>query len=108
MLTEVQVNFTAFFFADYLPILGWIDVLTGKQSRLEQIFVRLDRFYQKIIDEHIDENKNNPCGEDFVDSLLRLQHDERRITFDQIKGVLMVSPQFTFKNGLRLFPPWLT
>ncbi|KAF3329719.1 cytochrome P450 71A1-like protein [Carex littledalei] len=89
MLTEVQENFMAFFFADYLPILGWIDVLTGKQSRLEQIFVRLDRFYQKIIDEHIDQNKNDPCGENFVDSLLRLQHDEKRINFDQIKGVLM-------------------
>ncbi|KAJ4811070.1 Cytochrome P450 [Rhynchospora pubera] len=89
MLLEAQENLMAFFFTDYLPMLGWVDVLTGKQRRLEQIFARLDRFYQKIIDEHLDRNKSDACGEDFVDVLLRLERDEKRINLDQIKGVLM-------------------
>jgi cytochrome P450 family 71 subfamily A len=95
MLTEVQENLMAFFFADYFSMLGWLDVLTRKQHRLEQIFVRLDLFYQTIIDEHVNKHKNDACGEDFVDSLLCLQ-EEKRINLDQIKGLFMVSSQFTF------------
>lgn len=80
-----------FFVANYLPSLGWIDRLTGMQSRLENIFLQLDGFYQQLIDKHVE----HPTGpqddqdEDTIDALLRIQKDVDYITQDHIKGVLM-------------------
>lgn len=80
-----------FFVADHVPIFGWVDMLTGMKARLEKIFIELDDFYQKLIDEHIDPSTlQYGQDEDTIDALLRIQKDANYITQDHIKGVLMV------------------
>ncbi|XP_020111902.1 cytochrome P450 71A1-like [Ananas comosus] len=90
ILNETQAMLAGFFIADYLPIIGWADWLTGMRARLEKNFIDLDRFYQRVIDEHLDTvQQQRGSSEDFVHILLRMQKDENSLTTDQIKAVLM-------------------
>ncbi|GJN27264.1 hypothetical protein PR202_gb15270 [Eleusine coracana subsp. coracana] len=94
VLEETQRLLGAFFVADYVPWLGWLDVLRGLRRRLER---DLDAFYERVIDEHIDKRgeiskKEEDEEEDLVDVLLDLHGDPaHRNTFssrDHIKGIL--------------------
>ncbi|XP_020082497.1 cytochrome P450 71A1-like isoform X3 [Ananas comosus] len=91
ILNEAQAVLGGFFIADYLPIIGWADWLTGMRARLEKNFIDLDRFYQQVLDEHLDraQQQQRDSSEDLVDILLRMQKDEKSLTTDQIKGALM-------------------
>ncbi|XP_010905756.1 cytochrome P450 71A9 [Elaeis guineensis] len=90
ILKEAQAMLGGFFVANYLPIFGWVDKLTGMQTRLEKIFLELDDFYQQLIDEHIDPSRlQYDQDEDTIDALLRIQKDANYITQEHIKGVLM-------------------
>ncbi|XP_021759822.1 cytochrome P450 83B1-like isoform X1 [Chenopodium quinoa] len=92
LLNDAQAMFTAFFFTDYFPSIGWLDKLTGQSSRLEKTFKDLDVFYDEIINDHLDPNRPVSETEDIIDVLLHLRK-ERAFTFDltldHIKGVLM-------------------
>ncbi|CAN1163451.1 Cytochrome P450 83B1 [Linum perenne] len=91
LLNESQAMFTSFFFADYIPVLSFIDTLTGLSSRLDKSFKELDTFYQEIIDEHLDPNRAKPDQEDILDILLQIWKDRSfkvRLTFDNIKAIL--------------------
>ena len=90
MLKESQDVFAGLFFADYLPVLGWLDVLTGMRGKLEKNFRELDEFYQKVIKEHMDERRSHGEGEDTMDALLRIQKEATHLTMEHIKGILMV------------------
>ncbi|KAH9610635.1 hypothetical protein KSS87_017123 [Heliosperma pusillum] len=78
LLHEAEVMFIDLMYSDYFPLFGWLDKLTGKSDRLEKIFLDLDAFYQKIIDDHLDSNKchNNNHREDLVDVLLQLRKEQ--------------------------------
>ncbi|KAL6882541.1 hypothetical protein ACP4OV_011231 [Aristida adscensionis] len=90
VLEETQGLAGAFFLADYMPWLGWLDTLRGLRRRLDQHFLQLDAFYEKIIDDHL--NKRSVSKEeDLVDVLLRLHEDpDHGHTFSRsrIKGIL--------------------
>ncbi|MCI11622.1 cytochrome P450 83B1-like, partial [Trifolium medium] len=74
MMPELEAMLTAFFVSDYIPFMGWIDKLSGLRARLERIFKEMDEFYQKVIDEHLDPNRQNTDEEvNFVDVLLQLK-----------------------------------
>ncbi|KAL6652519.1 hypothetical protein ACP70R_011444 [Stipagrostis hirtigluma subsp. patula] len=92
VLEETQKLLGAFFFADYIPSLGWLDALLGLRRRLERNFHELDAFYERVIDEHLNKRAVSKEEEDLVDVLLRLHGDPaHRSTFgsrDQIKGIL--------------------
>ncbi|WCJ19256.1 cytochrome P450 family 71 subfamily B polypeptide 34 [Euphorbia peplus] len=92
LLEETQNLFTAFFVSDYLPVLGFVDKLTGLMSRLEKNFQDFDRFYEEIIKEHLDPNRSKP-EEDILDVLLHIWKDgsfkNQLMTFDHIKAVLV-------------------
>jgi len=93
LLNELQALMGTFFISDYIPLMGWVDKLRGLNARLEQNFKELDRFYQDVIDEHMDPNREYAYEKDMVDVLLHLKNDRSLpidITFDHIKGVLMV------------------
>ncbi|XP_068664934.1 cytochrome P450 71A1-like [Aristolochia californica] len=79
---------SAFFIMDYLPQLGWIDVLTGLFGRLRKNFNELDSLYENVFEEHLDKKSPTPEKEAFVDILLRLQR-ELNLGTDDIKGTLM-------------------
>ncbi|XP_068639621.1 cytochrome P450 71A1-like [Aristolochia californica] len=83
---ETRLLTSTFFFTDYLPQLGWIDVLTGLFGRLTKNCADLDSFLETIIQEHLD--GPSPEKEDFIDALLRLQKD-RCLVREEIKGLLL-------------------
>ncbi|KAH9784300.1 cytochrome P450 83B1 [Citrus sinensis] len=95
LLNETQALFVSFFVTDYFPFMGWIDKFTGKMQRLQNNFQELDRFYQELIDEHLDPNRTKsklPQQEDIIDVLLQIRKDRGfkvDLTLDNIKAVLM-------------------
>jgi len=101
MLHEFEALLTAFFVSDYIPFMGWIDKLSGLRARLERNFKAMDAFYQEVIDEHLDPNRQHTDGEFIVDVLLQLKKQRLfsiDLTFDHIKGVLMVCCLNSFSN----------
>ncbi|CAN0872315.1 Cytochrome P450 83B1 [Linum grandiflorum] len=91
LLNESQAMLTSFFFADYFPVLGFIDKVTGLNTRLNKNFKELDSFYQEIIDEHLDPDRVKPEQEDILDVLLQILKDPSfkvQLTFDHIKAIL--------------------
>ncbi|CAL5211116.1 unnamed protein product [Lathyrus oleraceus] len=93
MLPEFQALLAEFFVADYIPFTGWIDKVRGLHGRVDKSFKEFDEFYQEIIDEHLDPNREQIKDEEvIVDVLLQLMKERSLpfdITFDHIKGVLM-------------------
>jgi len=93
LLNELQAMVGTFFVSDYIPLMGWVDKVRGLHARLERNFEEFDRFYQDVIDEHMDPTREYADELDMVDALLQLKNDRSLpidITFDHIKGVLMV------------------
>jgi hypothetical protein len=94
MLHEFEALLIAFFVSDYIPFTGWIDKLSGLRARLERNFQEMDEFYQEVIDEHLDPSRTHGDDEEvIVDVLLQLKKERLfpiDLTFDHIKGVLMV------------------
>ncbi|KAI5391571.1 cytochrome P450 83B1 [Lathyrus oleraceus] len=92
MLHEFEAMMSSFFVSDYIPFMGWIDKVTGLRARLERNFKEMDEFYQEVIDEHLDPNRQHTDEEVIVDVLLQLKKQRLfsiDLTFDHIKGVLM-------------------
>ncbi|TKY63687.1 cytochrome P450 family 71 protein [Spatholobus suberectus] len=92
LLNECQAMMGTLFFSDYIPFSGWIDKLTGLHARLQRNFKELDKFYQEVIDEHMDPNRKTPENEDIIDVLLQLKKQRSfsvDLTNDHIKAVFM-------------------
>ncbi|KAL6652520.1 hypothetical protein ACP70R_011445 [Stipagrostis hirtigluma subsp. patula] len=98
VLLEAQKLFAAFFVADYMPWLGWLDTLRGMRSRLERNFHELDTVFERVINDHLKKHalskeEEEEEEEDLVDVLLRLHGDPaHRDTFSsrsRIKAILM-------------------
>ncbi|KAH9784060.1 cytochrome P450 83B1 [Citrus sinensis] len=94
LLREIQALSIAFFVTDYFPFMGWIDKLTGMMRRMENNFQESDRFYQELIDEHLDpkRTKADMQQEDLIDVLLQIRKHRGfkvDLTLDHIKAVLM-------------------
>ncbi|XP_073047584.1 6,7,8-trihydroxycoumarin synthase-like [Primulina eburnea] len=91
LVHEVQAVLTGFFWADYFPMLGWMDKVTGMVSRLEKCFENMDSFYQELIDEHISSNRPQSMEGDILDILIKLKEGNASsvVSWDHIKGMLM-------------------
>ncbi|EOY19785.1 Cytochrome P450, putative [Theobroma cacao] len=92
LLNETQAMLGSFFVSDFLPFMSWVDRLSGLLDRLEKNFKDFDRFYQELINEHLDPNRSKPKQEDIIDVLLQIRKDRAfqvDLTFDHIKAVLM-------------------
>lgn len=95
ILAETQAMAGSFFFSDFFPFMGWVDTLTGKNRRLKKAFEDSDKFYQELVDEHLDPNrpKVDQQQEDIIDVLLRIRKNSETkidLTWKHIKAVLMV------------------
>ncbi|XP_050221330.1 cytochrome P450 71A9-like [Mercurialis annua] len=91
LLGEAQEILGGFCIADFFPRMEWVCKFNGLEARAEKTFGQLDKFYDKILEEHLDPDRPEPEHEDLVDVLLRLQRDDSRNTSlsnDSIKGVL--------------------
>ncbi|KDO39891.1 hypothetical protein CISIN_1g013651mg [Citrus sinensis] len=93
--TLLNETLVSFFVPDYFPLIGWIDKLTGMMQRLQNSFQELDRFYQELMDEHLDPNRTKSelaQQEDIIDVLLQIRKNcgfKVDLTLDHIKAVLM-------------------
>ncbi|CAN6213767.1 unnamed protein product [Urochloa humidicola] len=94
----------SFTFEDFFPAsrLAWCaDVLTGAAGRRRRIFGQIDRFFDSVIDKHLEpERLQAGVQEDMVDALVKMwreQDDESvGLTRAHIKGILMD----TFSGGI--------
>jgi len=94
LFSECEAMMATLFVSDYIPFMGWIDKLRGLHGRLERSFKEMDKFYQEVIDEHMEySHKKTPEEEDIVDVLLQLKKENSfstDLTNNTIKAVLMV------------------
>ncbi|KAF8392935.1 hypothetical protein HHK36_021175 [Tetracentron sinense] len=94
LMVEAFAILGSFSGTDLFPPFGWIiDVLTGLHARIEKCFHDFDDFYQRIIDEHLDPEREKPEHEDIIDVMLGLERDEfgAKFTNEHVKAILMVS-----------------
>ncbi|XLU18045.1 hypothetical protein S245_054111, partial [Arachis hypogaea] len=96
LLNEAQALLVEFYFSDHFPILGWVDWLRGTLWRLDKNFKELDKFYEKVIFDHMDSARANKSNEqqvkDIIDIFLEMMNDHSLsfdLTLDHIKAVLM-------------------
>ncbi|MED6157492.1 hypothetical protein PIB30_023533 [Stylosanthes scabra] len=92
LFNECQAMLASFFVSDYVPFLGWIDRLNGMHARLDRTFKKLDKFYEEVIDEHMDPNRDTSNGEDIIDVLLQLKKNRScsfDLTIDHIKALFV-------------------
>ncbi|KAM3704012.1 hypothetical protein ACB098_04G139900 [Castanea mollissima] len=91
---KLAVLLTAFFWRDFFPSLGWIDILTGKIASLKSTFGELDAFLNQVVEEHktMKSDDEHPKTKDFVDILLHLQKNgmlDFELTHDNLKAILL-------------------
>ncbi|KAJ6842091.1 cytochrome P450 84A1-like [Iris pallida] len=96
ILQEISKLFGAFNVGDFLPWLRWVDP-QGINGRLEKARTALDRFIDRIIDEHMASPKEADADDaDMVDDMLaflegagRETTDEFKLTRNNIKAIIM-------------------
>ncbi|KAL0417255.1 UNVERIFIED_CONTAM: cytochrome [Sesamum latifolium] len=92
IVDEVQHLTGEFNVADYFPWMGWVNKFNGVDRRLEKNFRDLDRFFDQVIQEHLDPMRPESDNEDIIDVLLRVQKDPNQtinLSDEQLKGVLI-------------------
>ncbi|KAF8392936.1 hypothetical protein HHK36_021176 [Tetracentron sinense] len=71
IMVEAIAILASFSGTDFFPPFGWIiDVLTGLHARIEKCFHDFDGFYQRIINEHLDPEREKPEHEDIIDVMV--------------------------------------
>ena len=95
-IAETMGSFCA---AEYFPYVEWIvDRLSGLQQRRETIFRKMDDFFQRVIDDHLNPNRGEQEHEDIIDVFLKIIKEQTGfgsalLTETNIKAVLLVSLQ---------------
>ncbi|XP_042511736.1 cytochrome P450 71B10-like [Macadamia integrifolia] len=92
-MQEATVVLGSFSGADFFPYVGWImDKFTGLHGRRENCFHEFDHFYQSVIDEHLNNERDESEQEDITDVLLNIGRDHKgagSLTHNHIKAILM-------------------
>ncbi|KAF7102537.1 hypothetical protein CFC21_103654 [Triticum aestivum] len=103
MMDETLRVLGSFTFEDFFPswaLARWADALTGVASRRRRVFLKIDRFFDAVIDKHLEpERLAAGVQEDMVDALVKMWRDQDgplALTRDNIKGILMD----TFTGGI--------
>ncbi|KAJ1413227.1 Cytochrome P450 [Sesbania bispinosa] len=96
---NVMVHLMAFTVRDYFPLLGWIDVLSGKIREFKATFRALDALFDQAVAEHltVKTESDHSKRKDFVDILLQLQQDTMftfELTNIDLKALLTVLLSF--------------
>ncbi|KAL2943908.1 Cytochrome P450 71A3 [Bienertia sinuspersici] len=91
---------------DYVPFLGWVDRLSGLESRVESVRKQFDDFIEEIVQQHeihlinrkegyIVDDEEGLNVNDFVQVLLEIQRENpEQLSRESIKGVILVSHAF--------------
>ncbi|XP_030939218.1 cytochrome P450 71A1-like isoform X2 [Quercus lobata] len=93
---KVMVLIASFFWGDFFPSLGWIDILTGLLPSLKSTGREIDAYLDEVLEEHYktakcddDEHLNK---KDFVDIFLQLQKDGMlgfELHHENLKAILL-------------------
>jgi hypothetical protein len=92
--------------SDYVPFLKPFD-LQGIRLECNQLLSRVDRFFNKIIQEHLKEKKEANESKDFLDVMLShpgVEGGTDRLDELTIRGVAMVSCSMFLYNSSIDFP----
>ncbi|KAL8154160.1 hypothetical protein V2J09_011920 [Rumex salicifolius] len=92
MLDEYQELLGGFSIGDFFPSKEFLHTLTGHKRRLVKTFRRFDRFFDEVIQEHLDMNREEKGNKDLLDVLLDVQRDEKGempLTMDNVKAILL-------------------
>ncbi|KAL3849307.1 hypothetical protein ACJIZ3_011189 [Penstemon smallii] len=92
LLNEIQAIKLLLFVGDYYPVLGWIDRLSGKISRVDKVVKDMDTLFQQLIDEHLSPNRPHYMDGDFLDILFQFREQQSSsvpFDWDNIKALLM-------------------
>nr|QNS30002.1 cytochrome P450 [Nothapodytes nimmoniana] len=91
MLEEYQVLLGGFSIGDFFPSMEFVHTLTGLKSRLQCTFRRFDQFFDEVVRQHLDPNREKN-HKDLVDVLLEAQtkeSSEMPLTMDNIKAIIL-------------------
>ncbi|TKY55275.1 steroid 17alpha-monooxygenase or 17alpha-hydroxyprogesterone aldolase [Spatholobus suberectus] len=97
---KVMVHLGAFTLRDHFPLLGWVDVLTGKIREYKATFEVLDAALDHEITEQLTA-KTHSEKKDFVDVLLQHQEDSKQnfeLTKNNIKGIILTISSVKLKG----------
>ncbi|XP_061364888.1 cytochrome P450 71A1-like [Gastrolobium bilobum] len=91
---NAMIHLSAFTVRDYFPLLGWVDVLSGKIQEFKATFGEFDALFDEVIAEHLTLKTEGDSSKkkDFVDILLKLQQDNMlnfELTKNDLKALLM-------------------
>ncbi|KAK9123859.1 hypothetical protein Sjap_013461 [Stephania japonica] len=95
VVDEAIVMLGSFSASDFYPSssITWVvDIITGLRRRLESCFRGFDKFYQDIIDDHLERADKGVEEQDIIDVLIGIMRDQSssiRITVNHIKALLM-------------------
>ncbi|XP_059306735.1 cytochrome P450 71A4-like [Lycium ferocissimum] len=88
----------AFNIGDYIPLLEWVNRITGLDTKVEKVAKQLDTFLESVFEEHEIRNKKREyrAGEakDFLDVLLEIQEGKETrfpLQRDSLKALLLGS-----------------
>lgn len=92
MLEEYQELLGGFSIGDFFPSKEFVHLLTGHKRRLQNTFKRFDNFFEQVVREHLDPERNNEGEKDILDVLLEIQKNgssEMSLTLDNVKAILL-------------------
>ncbi|XP_010554160.1 PREDICTED: cytochrome P450 71B20-like [Tarenaya hassleriana] len=96
LIFEAETVFASLSFSDFFPAgVGWaIDWLRGQHKRMDEVFVEMNTFFQKLIDEHLNPERTPRDQRDIIDVMLTMIQNQRKdesstFTVDNIKAILV-------------------
>ncbi|GAB4860598.1 hypothetical protein Ancab_035759 [Ancistrocladus abbreviatus] len=92
MLEEHQELLGGVTIGDFFPSKEFIHTITGHKSRVKKVFQHIDNFLNKVIEEHLDPQREKTREKDLLDILLDIQRDEsgeKPLTLYSVKAILM-------------------
>ncbi|OMO72721.1 Cytochrome P450 [Corchorus olitorius] len=94
MLEDYQELLGGFSAEDFFPSMEFLHSFTGMKSRLLDTFQRFDRFFDQVIDEHLNpDRQKEKRSKDLLDYLLDVQtsgSNEITLTMDNVKAIILL------------------
>ncbi|KAF8096385.1 hypothetical protein N665_0309s0012 [Sinapis alba] len=95
LVYEAETALGSFTCSDFFPVAGLgrlVDRLSGQHKRLNDVFLKLDDLFQRVIDDHLSPGRTKE-HEDIIDAMLDVLHkqgenDSLKLTVDHIRGVV--------------------
>ncbi|XWS47862.1 hypothetical protein CRYUN_Cryun13aG0021900 [Craigia yunnanensis] len=92
LIHETQLLLGEFPISDYFPWIRWLNKFNGLEARVEKNFRELDKFYDEVMEDHLDPTRTEVNHEDIVNVVIRIQKDPSQgitLSSQQTKAVLM-------------------